>query len=499
MKSVYSLLSCVVLLLAASGSHGNETANSDREQAQAAYNKLGTYPEYHGDLQSLSAVNIRNAKMQVITDQLVLPWAMEFIDDERIIITELRGQIKLLNLQDNTLVTLQNVPIMPSNGYQIGLFDVEVHPDFANNQTIYFSYSKADAESKSYYTLAVAKAQLTSHRLEDISTIFAANPFTWSPSNFGGALEFDDQGYLYLATGDRSESTSSQNNAILQGKILRLNDDGSAAAGNPFADDPAIDDRVYATGVRNPQGLHFDGPSGLLFEAEHGPMGGDEVNVINAGANYGWPTVTYGLSYTTNTIGEGTHKSGMTQPLFYYLPSEAISPLTVYRGQMFPEWDGDILVGALKGNHVSKLDYDAGMIRSEYPILNETDDRIRDIKIAPDGSIYVLSQKGLLHRVYREGNQYEPVEDNTDGATVYVMACAGCHDSGAYGSPKLGDQPAWQTILEQSLESIYQNTIKGKNAMPARGYCNICSDDHLKKAVDYMLQQVKPAPQPADG
>jgi glucose/arabinose dehydrogenase len=492
MKTVLALsLMCVLLIPGIADSQGNETSASDREQAQAAYNKLGTYPEYHGDLKSLSAVNIRNAKMQLITDQLDKPWAMEFIDEERIIISELSGRLKLLNLQDNTLVTVNSVPEIPTNGYQIGLLDVEVHPDFANNQTIYFSFSKADAESKSYYTLAVAKARLTDNRLEQLTTIFAANPYTWSPSNFGGALEFDNQGHLFLATGDRSESTSSQNTNILQGKILRLNDDGSAAAGNPFADDPAIDDRIYATGVRNPQGLHFDAPSGLLFEAEHGPMGGDEVNIIKAGANYGWPTVTYGLSYTTNTIGEGTHKTGMTQPLFYYLPSEAISPLTVYRGDMFQEWNGDILVGALKGNHVSKLDYDAGMVRSEYPILTEIDDRIRDIKVAADGSIYVLSQKGQLNRLYREGNQYQPVEDTTDGATVYVMACAGCHDAGSYGSPKLGDKPAWEAILSQALETTYANTINGKNAMPPRGYCNICSDEHLQKAVDYMLQQVK--------
>ena len=467
-------------------------AKNTQVKHNPSYVNLGKNKAYEGKLNSLSEVNIRNAKLELITDQLDRPWALEFLDDERIIITEIGGGIKVLNQANKTITTLQNVPPIFTNDHQIGLLDVEIDPNFKHNKTIYFSYSKPDPESRNYFSLAVASATLQGDRLENLKTIFDANPFTWSPSNFGGALEFDDKGYLYIATGDRSESKSAQKTNILQGKILRVKTDGSAAPNNPFEHLPGIDNRIFATGVRNPQGLHFDGLSGRLFEAEHGPMGGDEINIIQAGANYGWPVVTYGMSYTTETIGEGTHHEAMTQPIFYYLPSEAISPLTVYRGDMFPEWDGDILVGALKGKHISKLDFDGGLIRSEYPILTEIKDRVRDIKVAADGSIYVLHQKGTLNRLYRDSTPSAPVVDNTDGATIYKMACSGCHDIGAYQSPILGNAAQWQKVLQQPIELTYKHTLEGINAMPARGYCNICNDEQLKITVDYMLEQARP-------
>ena len=486
-----ALLFCLLMLAGTDTGLSNEQNSTQQVKYNPTFKNLGAAKEYEGELKSLSAVNIRNAKLQLITDELLRPWAMEFIDNDRLIITEIGGQMKILNLADQTMSEVTGVPAVLTNNYQIGMLDVEVHPQFAKNRKIYFSYSKHDPQADTYYSLAVASATLKDNRLEEVTTLFADNPYSWSPSNFGGALEFDQHGLLYIATGDRSDGLSAQNMNILQGKILRLNDDGTPAADNPYINDPNIDDRIYASGVRNPQGLHHDATYDLLFEAEHGPMGGDEVNIIRSGADYGWPTITYGLSYTTKPIGEGTHKTGLTQPLFYYLPSEAISPLTVYRGDMFHEWQGDILVGALKGRQVSKLDYDDGHIRSEYPILTEIADRIRDIKVAPDGSILILSHKGQLNRLYREGEQYVPTEDPTDGATVYQMACAGCHDAGAYDAPVLGDKARWSVIADKPLSVIYMNTIQGKNAMPARGTCAICSDDHLRKAVDYMLKEAQ--------
>lgn len=486
-----SVLLSFILINVCTNSFSKDSDSNTTIKNNPTHNNFGKYEIYKGHLKSLSAVNIRDAKLELITDQLNKPWAFEFIDENKLIITEIGGQIKILNLQDKSMVSLQNVPEILTNDYQIGLLDVEVHPNYNQNQKIYFSYAKHDAESKSYFSLAVAAANIKNHNLENINIIFDDNPFSWSPSNFGGALEFDDKGFLYIATGDRSDSESAQNNNLLQGKILRVKDDGTAASENPFSDDKAIDNRIYSTGVRNPQGLHFDSISQTMFEAEHGPMGGDEINIIKPGANYGWPVITYGLSYTTKKIGEGTHHKAMKQPIFYYLPSIAISPLTVYRGSMFQEWQGDILVGALKGKQVSKLDYDNGVIRSEHPILTEINDRIRDIKVAHDGSVYILSQNGQLNRLFREPIQHVAVEDTTDGQTIYKMACSGCHDRGAYDSPVLGNKAQWKKISEQPITMTYKHTIEGINSMPARGYCNICSDEHLKKAVNYMLEQAK--------
>jgi glucose/arabinose dehydrogenase len=489
-----SLKIALLSIILVNVSTSNFAKNGDSENAvknNSNHKEFGKYEIYEGHLKSLSAVNIRNAKLELITNQLNKPWAFEFINKHKVIITEIGGQIKVLNFNDKSLITLQNLPQILTNDYQIGLLDIEIHPDFDQNKKIFISYAKHDPESKSYFSLTVAAATINENRLENITTIFDDNPFSWSPSNFGGALEFDDKGFLYIATGDRSDSESAQSKNLLQGKVLRVNDDGTAAPGNPFEDDETYDNRIYSIGVRNPQGLHFDSNSQIMFEAEHGPMGGDEINIIIPGKNYGWPVATYGLSYTTQKIGKGTHHDGMTQPLFYYLPSEAISPLTVYRGTMFQEWDGDILVGALKGKHVSKLDYENGAIKSEYPILTEINDRIRDIKVAHDGSIYILTQNGQLNRLFREANQHKPVKDKTDGQTIYKMACSGCHDKGAYGSPVLGNSSQWKKVSEQPIALTYKHTIEGINSMPARGYCNICSDEHLKKAVNYMLEQAK--------
>lgn len=463
-----------------------ELKNNDNSKIQ-----LGAYKEYKGDLKSLSAVNIRNAKIEVITNNLTRPWAFEFIDDTKIIITEIKGNIKILDLNSNSITSISGVPKIPSNDLQIGLYDIELHPDFYNNHVIYFSHAISDPKSNKYYSLAVSKATLINNEIDKHQVIFDANPFTWSPSNFGGALEFDNKGRLYVAIGDRSESETSQNLNILQGKILRLNDQGQAAKDNPYINTPNVDNRLYSIGVRNPQGLHFDSVTEQLFEAEHGPMGGDEVNIIKAGANYGWPINTYGMSYLAEPIGEDTHSKETEQPLFYYLPSEAISPLTIYRGKMFSEWDGDILVGALKGKHISKLDLDGNKIRSEFPILEEINGRIRDIKVANDGSIYILSQNGSLYRLSRDLNEPEPIAGDPTGKDIYKLVCAGCHDSGAYQAPILGNTEHWEKVLTQTIEQIYQNTFQGLNDMPARGYCNICTDQKLKITVDYMLNELK--------
>jgi glucose/arabinose dehydrogenase len=371
---------------------------------------------------------------------------------------------------------------------QTGLLDVALHPDFAANRRIYFSYVEADAKTGRYFTPVVASAVLQQDRLEDLRTVLRVEPFGWSPANFGGALAFDGKGYLYVTIGDRSEDAIAQNGRRLEGKVLRLRDDGSVPADNPFVGDDSVDDRIYALGVRNAQGLHFDAVSGRLFAAEHGPLGGDEVNEIEAGANYGWPIITYGRNYSTAPIGEGTHKAGLQQPLFYYLPSEAISPVTVYRGPMFPEWEGDLLVGALKGKHISKLDLDGQFVRSEYPMLGELNGRVRDVKVREDGSIYVLLQSGSLHRVYRKVAE-QTAPDQGDPASIYELVCAGCHDTGADQAPPLDDPVRWRDIANQPRELIYRKVIEGFGAMPERGLCNICSDEHLRATTDFMLER----------
>lgn len=457
---------------------------------EVATAKLGVPPAYTGDLTSLSAVNIRDAHIELVLDGLNRPWAFEFLDPAEVLISEIEGRLLRYRFGEPAAVEITGLPKIATSQDQTGLLDVAIHPQYAKNRRIYFSYAVVDPAVDGYFLTKVSTAVLAESELTEIQTVIEAGPYGWSPSNFGGAMAFDTDGMLYISIGDRSEHDLSQRGDRLQGKILRLHDDGSTPADNPFVDDPEIDDRIYALGVRNAQGLDFDSSTGHLYESEHGPLGGDEVNRIVRGGNYGWPTITYGRTYAMEKLGEGTHAAGMRQPLFYYLPSIATSPLLVYRGSMFPEWDGDILVGALKGQHISWLDLDGDQIRSEFPILGELNSRIRDIKTAADGSIYILTQTGALQRLHRP-----PVTDTpaaaVDPALVYTLVCAGCHDNGAYQAPNPSLASDWDQILKQPLEITYRHTIEGKGNMPVRGLCEICTDEHLRATVDFLLERVR--------
>jgi len=466
---------------------------------------------------SVAALNIRDARLQLLADGLEHAWAFEFIDSDTVVVTEIHGRMSLLDLTSGQLERVDGLPEIATSKVQTGLLDVLLHPHFADNRRLYFSYVAAD-DSGGYFTTVVATAILQGHALTQLKEVVALQPYGWSPSNFGGALAFDSNGFLYVSVGDRSEQMIAQNGLSLAGKILRLHDDGSLPADNPFVADDSVDSRIYALGVRNPQGLHFDSESGLLIESEHGPMGGDEINLITAGSNYGWPLITYGQNYTMEGIGlspqqadnditrlhflmhpeaqlgVGEAMTGMQQPLYYYLPSRATSPLLMYRGDMFPEWDGDLLVGMLRGQHISKLDYSiaSNRIRSEHAMLGELKDRIRDIKVAADGSVFVLTQSKGLWRLYREheAGSNAAVDTSNPGQIVYRNVCAGCHDAGVAGAPGIADGSAWLPILEQDIASTYAHTLNGYGNMPARGLCNLCSDEQVIAAVDYMLQQV---------
>lgn len=462
--------------------------------------RYGIPPAYEGALPSLSAVNLRTATLTHAVDGLDEPWAFEFLSEREVLVTERKAKLWRIPLdrpQDRVEIT--GLPAIATDRQQTGLLDVVLHPGFADNGTLFFSYASPEPETGRYYLTAVARAVLDGGQLIDIRTIIEAGPHGWSPSNFGGALEFLDDGTLLVAIGDRSEEMLAQRGDRLQGKILRLTENGDAPPDNPFVDDPAIDDRIWALGLRNVQGLVRDPANGRVYATSHGPLGGDEVNRILPGRNYGWPTITYGRNYSTARIGEGTHGEGFEQPLFYYLPSEAISPLAIYRGDLFTDWDGDLLVGALKGQHISRLDLDQRgdheAIRSEYPILGEIGDRIRDIRVGPDEAVWVLGQNTGLWRLGLEPEPPLP-ERPADGEGVYTMACAGCHDIGAGGAPRPDQACRWKALAAKGRETLIHNTIIGIGNMPERGLCNLCEDRHLAAAVDYLLTAAEECREP---
>ncbi|MEE4143572.1 MAG: PQQ-dependent sugar dehydrogenase [Halieaceae bacterium] len=456
--------------------------------------KQGTgQPEpYCGDLPSLAAVNVREAKLEQVADGFDFPWAFEFIGDGQLLLTEFSGHLKRVDIDTGRVVDITGLPEIATGPAQAGLLDVVLHPQFADNGLIYFSHAIGDGDTG--YALAVTRAELRDDQLTQLERIFVALPYGSSGSNFGGALLFDEAGYLFIATGDRSIRSNSQHPGLLTGKVIRLNADGTVPADNPFVgSDPAVDPAIYALGVRNPQGLVLDSASGDIYETEHGPMGGDEVNVIAAGKNYGWPIITYGANYTYKSIGEGTRKEGLEQPLYYYLPSIAVSPIEIYRGDMFPEWDGDLLVGALKGAAISKLDLVDGRVRSEYKILDELNARIRDIKVAADSSIWILLETGSIYRLSRESSPLEAAREvgERDGEYIYLTVCSTCHSQNVPGAPQISRPSDWTDRLAKDRRELYRNSIKGFNAMPEKGLCEDCTNKEVTRAVNFIISQVK--------
>ena len=472
--------------------------------------------------------NIDEAIVETVVDGLTHPWAFEFLSSDEILLTEHGGRMLRIHLVTGERIELGGLPEIATQTEQAGLLDVALYPDFDKSRRIAFSHVQANAAGN-YFATVVQSAVLESDRLTDLKTLVPGHGrYTWSPSNFGGSLAFGPDGKLFIGMGDRSDTIGAQNGRLLSGKILRLNGDGTIPADNPFIDVPEIDDRIWALGVRNPQGLYFDAKRDRLFEAEHGPNGGDEVNVITRGANYGWPIISYGRHYTPGDFGFGpgetdalmefhlatakptgrtlkTEQQGLEQPLFYYTPSIAISPLAVVSGPMFPEWEGHVLLGALKGMHVSKLDVKTGdevsddRVLSEVAMLDELASRIRDIQIAADGSIWILTQTTGLHRLFRDpALMVDPGKPRTAGQSTYEIVCSGCHNNGSGGAQMFSDPDAWQDVLARPREEVYRRVIEGFGGMPERGSCYRCGDELLKETVDWMLKQLSNASEKSD-
>jgi len=528
-RPVLLLLALVTFALTAcSGQEDPADQESEKQPAtteevsskDGAIANLGIAPEYQGVLASLSLINARDATLERVLPPIGYPWAFEFIGENEILLTQNNGELSRFNLETGKRTLISGLPTIGHGYDQIGLMDVALHPDFNNNQRIYISFAKPRPEAPDYHLTEVATGILDGDQLTNVETLINGTNYGWAPSNFGGALAFDDEGYLYITIGDRGEDLLSQRGDRLEGKVLRIGADGSVPPDNPFVDNPDYDPRVYTLGVRNSQGLHFDSVSGKLFASDHGPLGGDEINVIKAGHNYGWPEIGYGANYSSALpMGDGTHRDDVEQPIFYFLPSIAVSPLVVYRGDMFAEWDGHILVGALRGEHVAKLDYDDGVVRSVKDILNEVGGRIRDIKVAADGSIYILSQTTGLHRLFKPNYDPDQVASRTKntprtkpapepiptsipvahnnpeephpGQNYYDIICSGCHDSGALGAPALGDYEAWKPIMEQPESLTIERLLNGYNEMPARGSCHFCSNFGLVQMTGYMFYEAQ--------
>jgi aldose sugar dehydrogenase len=287
-----------------------------------------------------------------------------------------------------------------------GLLDVALHPRFAENRLLYLAYSKAREDNLT--TTALARGRFDGTTLSDVKDIFVANNWSKSTTNYGGRIAFDRAGYLYLTVGERQEHERAQNGNDHGGKVLRLRDDGSVPPDNPFAGRSGYQPEIYSLGHRSPQGLALHPQTGALWENEHGPLGGDELNILLPGRNYGWPLVTYGTWYDGEKVSDATSRADLEAPFVYWIPSIAVSGLAFYTGDRFPAWKGNVFVGAMfegrtRGTgHLQRITInEKGKPIQREPILTELRQRIRDVRQGPDGLLYLLTDEdnGMLLRI----------------------------------------------------------------------------------------------------
>ncbi len=331
-----------------------------------------------------------------VTDGLNRPWGMVFLPDGGLLITEKSGRVR--HYKNGTLSdAIDGGPRSVVWG-QGGLLDVAIHPDFAANRWVYFTYA---GRGEGGASTELARARFTGRAFEGLEVLFKAEPKTQGRVHFGSRIVFDRDGYLYVTYGDRGGRENSQDLRVHQGSVFRFTDDGRVPPDNPFVGRADARPETYSYGHRNVQGAALHPQTGAVWTHEHGPQGGDEVNVIRRGANYGWPAITYGEEYGGGAISPHTTLPGMEQPVLHWTPSIAPSGMAFYTGDRFPKWWGSLFVGALAHRHLRRIGLDGERVTDQEILLAGLAERIRDVENGPDGFIYVLidSADGRLIRL----------------------------------------------------------------------------------------------------
>jgi glucose/arabinose dehydrogenase len=338
---------------------------------------------------------------ETVASGLSYPWSVAFLPDGGYLVTERDGVLKVVH-EDGRQDVVAGTPEVFAQG-QGGLLDVVLSPSFDADQTVYLTFSQGSPEGAgtSLFKATLDGSNGSGYTLVEGDTIFAGNNKAFGGRHFGSRLAFDGDGNIYMTLGDRGDGPRSQDTSDHTGSVLRLTPDGDPAPGNPFLDNPAYQPEIWSIGHRNPQSAAVHPETGALWTVEHGARGGDEINIPEAGKNYGWPVISYGRHYSGGKIGEGTEKAGMEQPIFYWDPSIAPSGMAFVTSDKYPDWSGDLLVGALRGQHLAKLTLNGEDVVSQEQLLSDLRERIRDVRQGPDGFIYVLtdSDDGKLIRL----------------------------------------------------------------------------------------------------
>jgi glucose/arabinose dehydrogenase len=328
--------------------------------------------------------------VETVAEGLEHPWGMAFLPDGAILVTERPGRLRIVQGGRLAEEAVSGLPPVEERG-QGGLFGIALHPWFPENGLVYLALA---ARGEGGYSTEVIRGRLDGMQLEEVETVFRAQPKTRESRHFGGRLVFDREGLLYVSLGDRGEQDYAQDLSDHRGTLVRIRDDGTVPQDNPFIGREGARPEIFTYGNRNMQGMIVHPGSGLVWTHEHGPQGGDEVNIMRPGVNYGWPVITYGVNYGLGTrIGEGTHKEGMAQPVYKWVPSIAPSGMALYTGDRFPAWQGDLFVGSLKFGLLVRLELDGERVVGEERMLDGEYGRIRDVVQGPDGLLYLLTDE----------------------------------------------------------------------------------------------------------
>ena len=341
--------------------------------------------------------NIQPYEYQLLTKGIDIPWGMAWLDEKTILVSDRKGELRVISNGKLLGEKVTGLPSLRAQG-QGGLLDVAIDPDYDQNKLIYFSYSGLEGGGDGAHT-SVMRAKLQGFELSEQTVIFEAGPNTTKGQHYGSRLTFDKNGYLYISSGDRgNRDVNPQRLDRDAGKIHRINSDGSIPEDNPFVGQKDANPSIYSFGHRNPQGMAMHPLTGAIWTHEHGPKGGDEINIIQPSANYGWPVISFGVNYSGSSFTDLTEKEGMQQPVWYWVPSIAPSGMTFVTGDIYPDWKGKIIVGSLKFAYLVALELDGDKVLSQE-ILFPGIGRVRNVKQGADGYIYVATDGAGIFKI----------------------------------------------------------------------------------------------------
>lgn len=370
MNRTFALSACLAMLLAAcSGAPSADGAKQTEAAPTAAAAPVTT-------------------KLEAIASGLEYPWGIAFLPDGAMLVTERAGRLRVIRNGQLDPTPVTGVPEVLASG-QGGLFDVALHPRFAENQLIYLALAGGDDRANA---TRIVRARFDGKALADVKEVFRASPDKAGDAHFGGRILFLPDETMIVTLGDGfAYREQAQNLKSDLGKIVRLRDDGSVPSDNPFVGKAGARGEIWSYGHRNVQGILRDPTTGAIYANEHGPMGGDELNLIAPGKNYGWPVITYGRDYNGAVISPYTERPGMEQPLTYWVPSIATAGMSMYAGDLFPQWKGDIFIAALAGAHVRRVDMEGGKVIGQETLFADQQARFRHVAAGPDGALYLLT------------------------------------------------------------------------------------------------------------